>query len=84
MTASAPLEPRPAPAAAARTSFGAVSLIKAADSRILALEGELRRREGELAAASQQLAAAQASGAGFFGRGCTERAARCGASAACT
>lgn len=59
ITISAPLEPRPAPAAAAKTSRGAVSLIKAADSRILQLEGDVRRREGELEVLNGQLAQAQ-------------------------
>lgn len=59
LTATAPLEPRPAPAAQARTSRGAVSLIKAADARILALEAELRRREAEGAAQAEQLRQAQ-------------------------
>lgn len=61
LTATAPLEPRPAPAAQARTSRGAISLIKAADARILALEAELRRREAEGAALSAQLQQAQVS-----------------------
>lgn len=59
MTATAPLEPKPAPAAAQRTSRGAISLIKAADGRILALEGDVRRREAEAAALQAQLVQAQ-------------------------
>lgn len=55
MTATAPMEPKPAPAAQARTSRGAISLIKAADGRILALEAELRRRESEMATLGAQL-----------------------------
>lgn len=62
ITLSAPLEPRPAPAAAAKTSRGAISLIKAADGRILQLEADVRRREGELAALNTQLAQAQVGG----------------------
>lgn len=50
MAISRPLEPKPSPAAQAKTSKGALSLIKAADSRVLALEAELRRSEGELQA----------------------------------
>lgn len=41
------------------TSRGAISLIKAADSRILQLEADVRRREGELAQLNDQLAQAQ-------------------------
>ncbi|PRW50911.1 basal body [Chlorella sorokiniana] len=59
MTITAPLEPRPSPAAAAKTSRGAISLIKAADSRILQLEADVRRREGELSELSGRLAQAQ-------------------------
>lgn len=59
MTITAPLEPCPAPAAAAKTSRGAISLIKAADSRILQLEADVRRREGELAELSGRLGQAQ-------------------------
>ncbi|KAI7844734.1 hypothetical protein COHA_001619 [Chlorella ohadii] len=59
MTITAPLELRPAPAAAAKTSRGAISLIKAADSRILQLEADVRRREGELAELNGRLAQAQ-------------------------
>ena len=59
MSLSRPLEPKPSPAAAARTSQGALSLIKAADGRIQALEEELRRRDGELQGLAGQLQAAQ-------------------------
>lgn len=57
--AAAAADPKPAPAATAKTSRGAISLIKAADHRILALEAELKRREGQLAELEQQLGAAQ-------------------------
>lgn len=68
ITLTAPLEPRPAPVAAARTSRGAISLIKAADSRILALEADVRRREGEAGTLQAQLAQAKVSAA-LGGRG---------------
>ena len=59
MTATAPLVPQPAPAAQARTSRGAISLIKAADARILSLEAEARRREAEAAGLATRLQQAQ-------------------------
>lgn len=59
MAARSDAECKPAPAAQARTSRGAISLIKAADQRILALEADLKRREGELQGLEQQLQRAQ-------------------------
>lgn len=59
MTCSAPLQPRPSPAAAAKASRGAISLLKAADARVLSLESELRQRDCELEAAREALALAQ-------------------------
>jgi len=52
----------PAPAAAAKTSRGAIPILKAADSRILRLEADVRRREGELAELNGRLAQAQVRG----------------------
>lgn len=65
---TAPLEPRPAPAAAAKTSRGAISLIKAADSRILALEAEVRRREEAQQALGAQVQQAKVGAAHVLGR----------------
>jgi hypothetical protein len=62
ITLSTPVQPRPAPAAAPKTSRGAISLIKAADSRILALEAEGRRRDAELDAVLEQLQQAKVGG----------------------
>lgn len=59
MAARPDAECKPAPAAQARTSRGGISLIKAADQRILALEADLKRREGELQGLEQQLQRAQ-------------------------
>lgn len=62
MNLSLPVQQQPAPSAAAKTSRGAVSLIKAADSRILALEDEMRRQEAEREAVQEQLRQAQVGG----------------------
>ncbi|GAB4818323.1 hypothetical protein N2152v2_005369 [Parachlorella kessleri] len=59
------LECKPSPAAQAKTSRGAISLIKAADQRILALESDLKRREAQLQGLEAQLTKAQAGFSNF-------------------
>ncbi|KAL4853675.1 Centrosomal protein [Chlorella vulgaris] len=56
---TAPLEPRPAPAALAKTSRGGISLLRVADTRIASLEAAVRRQDAEAQDLQEKLQQAQ-------------------------